>query len=352
MFDSQINEAIDLIKRGERRQAHLVLDAVLKNDPDNERAWMWLSVCYEQNNEKVYCLQRVLEINPKNKHAINGLKKLGVDVLFNFSSRDENINEFEQSPILNSKNYNNSGEEYQEKKSKNISKKTKTLLAIAGVCFFCVTIFSVSLLPKKSGFNLVNVSPTKHIVKTLPPIWTPTRISGIIPNSTPTKSLIPTEEEKQDYSSLDSDILIPPSFMMKGYSYDNSSSGSCGTENYSTCKRVVYSRSDNNACFLKIEYEVTILPTAHEAEYIYSFTYDYFVPYSIKTAPMVFMGIDKAILMLFFSSEAKQGSQMLLIQDENMFARIEVRLDRNSTSPECEVDIINKFKLLLDKVHR
>jgi len=73
-----------LVQRGvtEARQEHkeeaeeLLRQAVL-SDPQNERAWLWLSAVVEGVENQRECLRRVLEINPSNSFARQGLSFLG-----------------------------------------------------------------------------------------------------------------------------------------------------------------------------------------------------------------------------------------------------------------------------------
>jgi hypothetical protein len=49
---------------------------VLQEDPDNERAWLWLSGVVDPLDERCYCLEQVLRINPANATARRGLAAL------------------------------------------------------------------------------------------------------------------------------------------------------------------------------------------------------------------------------------------------------------------------------------
>ncbi|MCJ7623988.1 MAG: tetratricopeptide repeat protein [Anaerolineaceae bacterium] len=69
MPDKAIKHAITLIQAGEKDRAKKILNSVLKQDPQNERAWLWVSKCFDEPERKKYCLERVLKINPDNRTA-------------------------------------------------------------------------------------------------------------------------------------------------------------------------------------------------------------------------------------------------------------------------------------------
>jgi twitching motility two-component system response regulator PilG len=61
-------------KAGNRVGARRHLLAVTQEDSANELAWIWLAGVAETPQNAVYCLQRVLELNPNNTQAAEGLK--------------------------------------------------------------------------------------------------------------------------------------------------------------------------------------------------------------------------------------------------------------------------------------
>lgn len=76
MPDEMINQAIKLIKAGEIDRAKNILNSILKKDPKNERAWLWISKCFVGVEKKKFCLERVLKINPHNPTARKALARL------------------------------------------------------------------------------------------------------------------------------------------------------------------------------------------------------------------------------------------------------------------------------------
>jgi tetratricopeptide (TPR) repeat protein len=67
---------IEAIKRGDKAQARRLLAQALKRDPNNPRAWLWLSGAVETEADRRHCLQRVLQIDPHNRAAQRGLEQL------------------------------------------------------------------------------------------------------------------------------------------------------------------------------------------------------------------------------------------------------------------------------------
>ena len=73
---SELHQAIKAIKTGDKAAGKRLLRQFIETDPNDEIAWMWLAVAVEDSQQKVQCLQRVLEINPDNSKAQLGLSQL------------------------------------------------------------------------------------------------------------------------------------------------------------------------------------------------------------------------------------------------------------------------------------
>ena len=63
----------------QRQQARALLAQVLRADPDNVRAWMWLSRVADSPAEQKLCLKALLARDPDNKRALNTLALLNGD---------------------------------------------------------------------------------------------------------------------------------------------------------------------------------------------------------------------------------------------------------------------------------
>ena len=69
-------EGIAALKAGDKARARVLFAQILKHDPQNEQAWLWLSGVTEDNQRRLACLEKVLEINPNNQHAQRGIAAL------------------------------------------------------------------------------------------------------------------------------------------------------------------------------------------------------------------------------------------------------------------------------------
>lgn len=76
-IQSQLNAAIAAAKQGDRGNALRMLQDIVRQDPDNETAWMWLASTAASTTDKRRALQRVLQINPNNETAYAALQRLG-----------------------------------------------------------------------------------------------------------------------------------------------------------------------------------------------------------------------------------------------------------------------------------
>lgn len=71
-----LEQAVAYIKTGNTEDGKQLLIEVLKQNPKDENAWLWMSKCVTSISEKKECFQRVLQINPNNQFAIKGLRRL------------------------------------------------------------------------------------------------------------------------------------------------------------------------------------------------------------------------------------------------------------------------------------
>lgn len=75
-MDTLIKKAIQAIKVGDHQTAKKLLASILKEDPQNEHAWLYLTLCVTDPQQKQECLHRVLSINPNNQHALRAQARL------------------------------------------------------------------------------------------------------------------------------------------------------------------------------------------------------------------------------------------------------------------------------------
>jgi hypothetical protein len=75
-MSTQFQQAIEAIKAGDKKTGGRLLGEVLRADPQNEMAWLWMSSVIDSVEHRRDCLKRVLAINPGNKVAQRGLAGL------------------------------------------------------------------------------------------------------------------------------------------------------------------------------------------------------------------------------------------------------------------------------------
>jgi hypothetical protein len=67
---------LDLIKAGEDEKARACLVRILKTDPTNDTAWVWMASVVETEQLRRQCLEEALKHNPRNKMAQRALQKM------------------------------------------------------------------------------------------------------------------------------------------------------------------------------------------------------------------------------------------------------------------------------------
>ncbi|MEW6579030.1 MAG: hypothetical protein AB1435_07525 [Chloroflexota bacterium] len=74
-----LHQGIAAARSGQRDTARSILQNVVRMDPRNEIGWMWLSSVASDDSERLFCLKKLLEVNPQNEFALKGLRALGVE---------------------------------------------------------------------------------------------------------------------------------------------------------------------------------------------------------------------------------------------------------------------------------
>ena len=75
-MSTMLEQAVAHIRAGEIEKARSLLIEVLKQNPSDEAAWLWMTKCVVETEQKRYCFERVLKLNPQNQYAIRGLRHL------------------------------------------------------------------------------------------------------------------------------------------------------------------------------------------------------------------------------------------------------------------------------------
>lgn len=69
-------QGIAAAKAGQKDEARVLLQQAIRLEPGNEAAWMWLASVARDQRERVFALQKLLEINPNNTTARQALDSL------------------------------------------------------------------------------------------------------------------------------------------------------------------------------------------------------------------------------------------------------------------------------------
>jgi hypothetical protein len=73
---SELREAVEKIRAGDRESGKRLLIEILRSDPQNEKAWLWLAITFRDPEKRRESLERVLRLNPDNQQAKKLLQKL------------------------------------------------------------------------------------------------------------------------------------------------------------------------------------------------------------------------------------------------------------------------------------
>jgi hypothetical protein len=72
--------AISAIRSGRREEGRQLLNLLIQQDPNNDKAWLWMSSVVDNDDQRARCLYHVLAIDPNSELARRGLQVLGIVV--------------------------------------------------------------------------------------------------------------------------------------------------------------------------------------------------------------------------------------------------------------------------------
>ena len=90
--DRMLQEAIEAVTTGQSDKARDLLTRLLRANQSNPRYWLWMSSVVDTSKERVYCLQKVLQLDPNNRAAHLGM------VLGGVASPDEGLHPIPVTP--------------------------------------------------------------------------------------------------------------------------------------------------------------------------------------------------------------------------------------------------------------
>lgn len=76
MKTEKLNEAISLVRSGKIEDARQILFEYIRNDPENEVAWIWLAETLTSNQDRMKIYQACLDLNPDSKIVNMAISKL------------------------------------------------------------------------------------------------------------------------------------------------------------------------------------------------------------------------------------------------------------------------------------
>ncbi len=79
-MSDKLKQVAASIKSGNKQTAHQLLLEIIKEDPKNENAWLWLTKIVRTVDDQRKCLNMVLQINPDNSAAIKALAMIDKSV--------------------------------------------------------------------------------------------------------------------------------------------------------------------------------------------------------------------------------------------------------------------------------
>jgi len=71
-----LQQAVSFIKSGDKVKGKRALLQLLKQEPENDKAWVWLTAVVDTDEMRLECLEKALLINPQNQLAAKGVAKL------------------------------------------------------------------------------------------------------------------------------------------------------------------------------------------------------------------------------------------------------------------------------------
>jgi tetratricopeptide (TPR) repeat protein len=75
-MDDLLEQGIAAYKAGNQEGARKIFIALVKQNPESERAWGWMYQTSGNDKERIYCLKQVLRISPNNEKASQLLDQL------------------------------------------------------------------------------------------------------------------------------------------------------------------------------------------------------------------------------------------------------------------------------------
>lgn len=160
MADERLKTAIDAFKKKDIATAKQLLTQIVRKDPKNERAWLCLSACVSNREQKKMCLSKVLGINSNNQQARQMLAKI------NKASTDSLITPKKSEQPQTTKEIATVVEKQVQQNNKACPYCGETIQKVAIVCRYCGRDLSTSAISPNA---VVPHQPTAQVVEAKTP---------------------------------------------------------------------------------------------------------------------------------------------------------------------------------------
>lgn len=74
--ETSLQKGVAALKSGDKKSAMQFLKQAIDENPRDVNAWLWVSSLIDDPEKKKFCFQKVLAIEPQNKHALRGMATL------------------------------------------------------------------------------------------------------------------------------------------------------------------------------------------------------------------------------------------------------------------------------------
>ena len=76
MIEDHLTLGIEAANKGDLEKARSYLALAVKANPKSEEGWLWLGRCLTDREQRQYCYEKVLRLNPQHTDAQNELDRL------------------------------------------------------------------------------------------------------------------------------------------------------------------------------------------------------------------------------------------------------------------------------------
>ena len=199
-MDDLLRSGIRAYKAGKRDEARKIFITVVKQSPDSEQAWGWMSNVCNTDQERIHCLKQVLRINPQNEKV-----QQRIDVLLAppFSS-ELPLAQVSSIPLPPS----SSGRKATRKSPGFTQTQLFVLLGLGTMMFFILG-FAILFMIGEKAHPVIATSPTSFVASSATNTQLPTLV---LPTATgiPTYAYAPTWTPLPSPTSFVVPTLVPP----------------------------------------------------------------------------------------------------------------------------------------------